>query len=82
MENDLPSIAEQLRKNMIFPTVTTESITEEQEHHLDDFYHNMDLFAHEISKIGFSEKPTYTKIKFYLGKCKKAALNLVPKNIE
>jgi len=65
-----------LREKMVFPNVSSESITEEQEQHIDNFHHNIGLFASELSKVRFSEKPPYSKIKSFLAECKKSGKNL------
>ena len=69
-EHDLPMIADLLREKMVIPT--SKSIREDQEQHINNFHRYLSLFAREISKIEFSEKPSYTKIKAYLAECKKA----------
>ena len=73
VKHDLGTIAELFAKNYEFPM----KADAEQEKSIKEFYLNLCLAAHEIEKIGFADKPAYTKIKTLLTKSKAAIQNLM-----
>ena len=73
VKHDLGIIAELFAKQFEFPIKPKD----DQEKHINDFYLNICLTAHEIEKIGFADKPAYTKIKSLLTKSKTAVQKLL-----
>ena len=68
IKHDLEVIAELWAKEFEFPI----NPKGDQQQLIDEFYLNILLTAHEIEKIGFADKPSYTKIKKLLTKSKTA----------
>lgn len=72
-KNDLCTIAELFCQEFAFPLKGKHSGHDE---HIKSFCLNLCMFADEIQKIGFADKPAYSKMKNHLTECKKACQKL------